>query len=430
MRGGAHEPVQIELIRVGSRRELLRPHERFHGGQLIRRGQPEIRVRSIAFPSQRPREVLGDGSRRERSQVEEAAAKSKRAKSQVEEVGRLAEHGRGQKPIDVFHDETTALREVQCIRARPHPLRIFQAEHRRTCNGAEISWRDARDASRTRVAVAHGAGQGRVHAVVHKIYSRRNLRQHLSSRCCRSASVRYDALQGTDAWRVARHRLGQDQRVEIEVEASILRLAEEQRIERRGDGTESRLDIARRQREVQARYVTSSAGPPIALESLAVEQSLALGDLGGYRDGERLSHIVRRCGCRIDREIGVRDGTTRGRGALQAHRIHDGKGDRRGTCSNGAVAAAGVGPGLGSRKAPVGNAVGSLKRIGIQRIVREAHLPANGAQERRHNEIGGRRSRQVRKVLGGNQLRFGIVGHIVRGEFELASFSSRAVEEH
>src|SRR5215831_8350688 len=91
LRGREDEPVQIELIRVGSCRELLRPHERFHGGQLIRRRQPEIRVRSTAVPSQRPREVLSDGSRRERLQVGDAAAKSKRAKSlvQVQEVGRL-----------------------------------------------------------------------------------------------------------------------------------------------------------------------------------------------------------------------------------------------------------------------------------------------------------------------------------------------------
>ena len=209
--------------------------------------------------------------------------------------------------------------------------------------------------------------------------------------------------------------LGQHQRVQIEVEAGIeagrLRLADEQRVERRGDVTESRPDIARRQREVQARYVTSCAGPPIALESLAVEQIPALGNLGGCRDGERISRIVRRCGCRIDREIGVRDGTTRGRGALQAHRIHDGKGARRGTCNNGAVAAAGVSSGrsgLVNNKASVGNAISSWKRIDIQRIVREAHLPANGVQKRRHNEIGSRCSRQVRKVLGRNQLRVGI----------------------
>ncbi len=57
--------------------------------------------------------------------------------------------------------------------------------------------------------------------------------------------------------------------------------------------------------------MTSCAGPPIALEGLAVEQILALGDLVGQRDRERVSRIVDRCGCRIDREIGVSDGTTR-----------------------------------------------------------------------------------------------------------------------
>ena len=209
LRGGEHKLVQIEFIRVGSCRELLCPHECFHGGQLIRGRQPEIRARSTAVPSQRPREVLGDGSRRERLQVGDAAAKSKRASSlvQVQEVGRFAEYGRGRgKPVDVFQDETPALREVHRIRARPHPLRIFQAEHRRTCNSAETTCRDAHDGSRTRVAVAHGAGQGRVRAAVDNIGGRRNLRQHLS---CRSASARYDSLQRTDAWRRARNRLGQ-----------------------------------------------------------------------------------------------------------------------------------------------------------------------------------------------------------------------------
>jgi len=60
----------------------------------------------------------------------------------------------------------------------------------------------------------------------------------------------------------------------------------------------------------QARYVTTCAGPPIALEGLAVEQILAWGDLGAWRDGERLPASFCRCGCRIDREIGVSDGTT------------------------------------------------------------------------------------------------------------------------
>src|SRR5260221_13845652 len=114
---------------------------------------------------------------------------------------------------------------------------------------------------------------------------------------------------------------------------------------------------------------------------------------------------------------------------MRAHCIHEGKGGGRGTCCNDAVAAAGVASGLGSRKASVGNAVSSWKRIAIQRIVREAHLPANGVQERRHNEIGSRCSSQVRKVLGRNQLRVGIGGGTVR-EFELASFSSRGVKEH
>ena len=69
--------------------------------------------------------------------------------------------------------------------------------------------------------------------------------------------------------------------VEAGIEAGRIRFADEQRIECRGDSPESRLDIARRQREVQARYVTTCAAPPIALEGLAVEQILALGDLGG-----------------------------------------------------------------------------------------------------------------------------------------------------
>src|SRR5690348_6078750 len=96
LRGGDREPVQIELIRVGSCRKLLRSHECFQGGQLIRGRQPEIRVRSTAVPRERPGEVLGDGFRRERLQVRNAAAKSKWGKSlvQVQEVGRLAEHGR------------------------------------------------------------------------------------------------------------------------------------------------------------------------------------------------------------------------------------------------------------------------------------------------------------------------------------------------
>src|SRR5262249_33701424 len=150
--------------------------------------------------------------------------------------------------------------------------------------------------------------------------------------------------------------------------------------ERRGDGTESRLDIARRQREVQARYVTSCTGPPIALKSLDVEQILALGDQGGNRDSERLSRIVRRCGCRIDNEIGVKDGTTTSRVPLQAHGIHEGRGGRGGTCiGDGGGATADVRVDL-ARKAPVGNAVGSWNRIAIQRIVREAHLAANGIQ--------------------------------------------------
>src|SRR5215469_12352102 len=97
-----------------------------------------------AVPIQRPREVLGDGSRRERLQVGDAAAKPKRTKSmvQVQEMGRLAEHVRVGKPVDVFQDETTPLRKAH-RGARPHPLRIFQAERRRTCNSAQTPCRDA-----------------------------------------------------------------------------------------------------------------------------------------------------------------------------------------------------------------------------------------------------------------------------------------------
>ena len=287
LRGGDHKVVQIELIRVGSCREVQRPHERFHSGQFIRRRQPEIRVRSTAVPSQRPREVLGDSSRRERLQVDEVAAKSKLTQifgsgsGGVETCGTRSGSG---KTRQCFPGSGHGPGEVRRVRARPHPLGIFQAEHSRTCNGAKASCRDAQDGSRTRVAVAHGAGQGGVHAAINKIRCWRNLRQHLGSGCGRSASARDDSLQRTKTWRAARNLLGELQRVEIEVKAGIeagrRRLADEQRVERRGDGTESRLDIAGRQRQVQAGNVTSCAGPAIALESLAVEQILALGDLG------------------------------------------------------------------------------------------------------------------------------------------------------
>ncbi len=132
LRGGDHKVVQIELIRVVSCREIQRPHERFHRGQLIRRGQPEIGGRSSAAPGERPRKVLLDGARRERLQVAEVAAQSKPTKkslAQVQKVGRLAEHVRVRKPVNVFQDETTALRKVGGVCACPHPLGIFQAEH-------------------------------------------------------------------------------------------------------------------------------------------------------------------------------------------------------------------------------------------------------------------------------------------------------------
>src|SRR5947209_6132578 len=85
--GGTEKGNKASLLRgrdrVQSCRELLRPHERFQGSQLIRGRQPEIRIRSTAVSVQRPREVLGDGCRRERSQVADVAAKPKRAKSLV-----------------------------------------------------------------------------------------------------------------------------------------------------------------------------------------------------------------------------------------------------------------------------------------------------------------------------------------------------------
>ena len=74
--GSDCEAAQVELVRIGSRRELLRKHEGFHGGQFGRRRQPEIRIVATAVARQSSGKVLSNRSRHELLQVRDIAAEA------------------------------------------------------------------------------------------------------------------------------------------------------------------------------------------------------------------------------------------------------------------------------------------------------------------------------------------------------------------